>query len=529
MGKKSDLNTALDILVKYKVFIRFNEQKVYHGRVGNNTEWRVDPKFNNSGNASGNMNVNQVPALSAADKKIAKQFADFRFMQQANPSLSPEVHRIISEDNQAVVLNDYFNLTSLNPKAQNEVLNALSTLVNFSITKFAPIKFENRETFKAISDVILSIISQNDTIICDDLIPEIEKRLQNNNINYNLDELNEIIGAFNTKILLSIAPDVVIKKFVTVSEKTPKIKTSAGDCLISHEYLSAWLSHNHIIGLFYPVYSASLDEKIDIYSIFDLHKINTLEAIAEKHQAISSKFGEITKLINKIQKNTKLNDFLLNSTAEEILDKLQKSNKFGEMFKNDAGVWEKFSVGEHTESVLRVFEDSFESSLPPDLTPFVKLAIISHDIGKGLKNSLPNSSQKLLNKKVARDFYEHLKLKPELQQLLLFVISDSQALTTDHFVNNNPNALQALTEKCEKTLYFTLKRKPTEAEVSGLAEVCKILQTCDSASYSRYGITRDKTLKFYYKNGSDLFTSSFEPPQGLGKRCINFKTKIGEK
>jgi len=107
-----------------------------------------------------------------------------------------------------------------------------------------------------------------------------------------------------------------------------------------------------------------------------------------------------------------------------------------------------------------------------------------------------------------------------MQQLLLYIIGDSQAFTTSYYVEKNAKAIEELRNNMAKTLKIALNRDLSDGEISGLVDICKILQTCDSGAYTRYGVTRKEGTKFYYYNGNDRFTKGFDLPQGLNKKSL---------
>ena len=188
----------------------------------------------------------------------------------------------------------------------------------------------------------------------------------------------------------------------------------------------------------------------------------------------------------------------------------------------DANVWEGFTVGQHTETCLRVFANSHQINVHEDIVPLIKLAIISHDIGKGvLRNTA--ESKKEANLKHAKKFYDKIELPEDLQKILLYVIGDSQDFTTAYYVNKDRSAIEGLRKDIEERLNGTLKRKLKPSEIGGLIEVCKILQACDSGAYTRYGVTRGGDGLYYY-NGNDEFTKNFTAPQGLSKKSFQMKS-----
>jgi len=76
---------ALHTLRELGVLIPLSELETYHGRVGETDkpdQWTVDPNFSNGGNNTGNLNLNQRPALYTANSDIAKEFAEHRIRQE---------------------------------------------------------------------------------------------------------------------------------------------------------------------------------------------------------------------------------------------------------------------------------------------------------------------------------------------------------------------------------------------------------------------------------------------------------------
>ena len=108
--KEVDANRgeAFKTLVDCGMFIPFNSVDHFHGRTNQNNEsWSVDPHFNNSGNSTGNRNIQAVTALSTGDYTIATDFANARSKRSGG---IPEVHKIVSTDEDALMFNFAFDI-----------------------------------------------------------------------------------------------------------------------------------------------------------------------------------------------------------------------------------------------------------------------------------------------------------------------------------------------------------------------------------------------------------------------------------
>jgi len=534
--RKNEILQALEVLIKHKLLLRVSDLDIYHGRFSDgktDKEWQVDPSFSNASNSTGNHNVNKINALSAGDYQIAKEFAEARIGlerwnrrvsgRSGGENLKPEVHKIVSQDEHAVIFNYKFKYKSLSEEAKKEVEKALTVMCQFSVTGLVPVKFEERDLFSIVRDKILSYKSHTGkTFLKEEDIDIIYDNVTKVNPKISKEMVRNIICAMNTRKMLMVQDlsKTIIAEYVGKGGYYTPTKFECAGYPLSEEYLSAWLANNHIIGLVRDVDSATLDKRIEAYSLFDLEKINTEKAIGEKYQKIIAQFGAISELVNSFDIDEDVKKFFEVATPSEAIAKISENEKYKDLYNLDTGVWEGFSVGEHTETTLRIFEETYEESVPKEIIPFVKIALLGHDIGKGVKENL---SQKEKNRKYAGEFFDDLKLPENMKNILLYVIGDSQSYTSAYYVNKNINAITSLKLELDRLLEKELGREPTRQEVEGLLEVCKIIQTCDSGAYTRYGVTKDNKRKVFYYNGNDSFTSSFEKPTGLTKRKIKMK------
>ena len=524
---------SIEFLISIGFLIPVKDMELYHGRArkeGETGEWQVDPNFSNASNASGNHNVNGVNALATGAKDVATDFAEAR-TYEVRGKATPEVHRIYAENPNALIINRNFDVRKLTPEQQKMFYNALSWLSNYPLTQLAPVDFKYRKVARIVYDALKQELSNRgqsfvdneivDKVLADlsKIYPTIDKKI-----------VVDIAGAMNARKLVSNNPEIAISKFAlersqshreTMWIQDPKSKKYI-TCPLSTEYIASWVANNGIIGVSSKVSSATLDRDIKAVFLFDLDSVNTEKALGDKLHSIMEEFGAITEIVDDCVPNKSMEELLKYGTPEQIMATIRNNPRFEEYFALPAGVWEGFSVGEHTETTLRVFDGSFADSVPQEFLPFVRIALIAHDIGKGMakQNRRNIKTENMLR---STELFKALGIPPQIQRLLAFVIGEAQSYTSDYYINNNLDAETKLLHRCIEVLQETLGRTPTDAEINGLMGVCKIIQNCDSAAYTQYAITRDKESGIYYKNHNPSFEENMEKPTDLARRRVRMK------
>ena len=548
--KEIQRQKAIDYLVSLGIFIPFKSLKLYHGRTAINDkageEWKVKTRFDNSSNRTGNHNVNAVSALSTSDYATAKEFADarnaraFRSIGRPIDTSKSQVHRIVSSDKDALIFNNAFKMKNLTPEEKKKVELAFKILTEYSITEVAPIQFEDRHYYNEAYEAIDEAMKQHRVkYVTYQLIDEVYKNLVAKGSKVRKELLNHVAGAINARGLIIEVPKVIMNRYTL--ETDPDVRNSMigilsnyDDGPLSMEYFASWAYNTHIIGCKTNVTSVTVDKDIDNYMLFDTKKINTEKAMGDKLQQVISSYSAIDKVFSNFSSDASLVEELSSLTPSGSINALCKRG-FLEAYTLDSGVWEKFLVGEHTETALRIFEDSFGDEVPESLKPFVKFVILSHDIGKGYANR-DHGKNKAYEKQYTREIcqkqlFKTCKINPQVQDLILFIISESQDLIANIYL---PHLSQKYTPEqmkqyknsvaavFQEKLKQALGREPTKDEIKGFIKISKILLTCDGGAYTRYAITRDKKTGIYYRNGNDGFTASYEQPTDIRGREIQF-------
>lgn len=515
---------CIKYLTDIGMFINVNGLELYHGRSrmsGEDTEWQVRADFNNADNATGNRNVNSISTLYLADREIAARFADTRARQTGG---TPEVHRIISSDNNAVVFNTSFSMLRFSSEERVKINLALKELSMYSsVTEYAPIKFEQREQASKIIGELKEIQKREDFDYFhnQDILDCIQSLLDGGS-NVDSDTVYRLAESFNARKLMRINPRIAVDHFLS---QTPLIESSdCGNFKINLDWVASWLVNNNVIGGKQRVLSATLSEEIDTYCIFDKERINTSKVVGDKLQAMMNEFGQISVLLSNFTYDEELKSSLAKSSPKETLELVKKSPYYAKIMDMSSYVWEGFTVGEHTESVLRVLKDSFESDIPSNLIPFLKVVILSHDLGKGYARG--NGNQHEYTRALLPHFHQSLKIPSKVSKLIEFITIDSQEFTSDYYVRHNKYAQFKLQQEASRILNELTGVSPSDELVRGLMGICKILQTCDSGAYTRYGITRDSKTGYFYYNGNDRFTGAIKKPSDL--RGVKQRFEFGD-
>ncbi len=563
--RKDEVKNAIDTLIDLGLIVKFDDSlELYHGRVGKKgEEWSVDPNFSNAENSTGNLNVNSVDALNASDKETAENFANARTLvaiaQGENKnSIEPQVHRIVA-DGEAYI----FAYKTIDPKDQQKVEDAMLTLLGTNLSRLSPVSYEDRMMGGRIYSVIKEYLSKSkQAILTAEATKEIARQLTSEeNLRAMFSDINipylgdggtleshvknlvyQIAGAVNTKYALLKNPAVVLDRYVlgdhettdglelwrvpvrqNVDGKDVTIKTFLP---MSSAFVSSLLDSSNIVGYRQRIASVTVGRNIDSYFLFDKERINTEKVIGDKQRRIVEEYENLEALCKNIfakskKKNKDLFDVLENGTTEEIMDYVSSMKSLAPFYEKRSGVWEGFTIKEHTESVLRWFDTNYKNALPKNVETFMKICILSHDIGKGVayENGIMQSEA---NRRYAPLAFDTLGLDKRLSRLGQYIIGDSQKKTTLYYIRRQEDAKKEFTAEAKSILGDYLGDDPTPEEIEGLWQLCSILQNCDSGSYTRRGITRKSTG--YHKNANFQFTASFtRPAPNSGQRGGHLK------
>ena len=506
--EKSEKYQALKTLTDAGLLIKMGDLELYHGRSGGDGNWKVKADFDNAGNNTGHRNVNKIPALSASHLEVASDFAQSRAHSRKG---SPEVHRVISDDPDACIFDIHFSFSELDENEREAVLSAIAGTAP-GITVGAPIDFAHRDALRGVLSKDFVKDSSTGLTFEEDLTKNAEK------FHFDEDFNRKIVSARNTNCLLKNYPASVKLLMIAFLENEDSITVQIGDkertIPISREYLASWFREMHIVGCRVKVNSVTLNKKVENFLLFDLEKINTTSEIEKRKKKVNRRLGKIAVTAEKRRSSGKLAETLakdLYIKPQEIISLAKTTPGYKEKFEADAGNWEGFTLEEHIETVLRLFEENYADSIPAALLPIMRLALLVHDIGKSeaAKNH-GKKNQKDYNLKYAEDFMEKNGIKPANRELILAIIGEGLELTGRWVFKEDPEADRKLDDFSKRTLKKFLGKFFVNSDtITGFRRLLEILQMCDSAAYTTMGITRSKSV--YYRNNNS-FGKSFKKP-----------------
>ena len=539
---------AIENLIKLGFLLDVKKLSLYHGRTSiadTHPVWRVNPNYVNAGNATGNRNVNKITALNTSDYVTAKKFAEARdgeFRRRVRLSKpiaksTVQVHKIVPIDDENSYLIDLdFSVKNLNQEQQKLFYDSLKMFNTASTTELMPVEFQNRQILNVTRDVMRELgtahkinrpINQEDI---GKIVAEVGRRFEGlGNAEIATFVKNWCI-AFNTNMFMSRAAGMLVNKIVCGYDMCVTYNDDVYS--VSPELIRSWCSKNRIIGCKMPVWSATLGEDIDSYMIFDLHRVNTEDYVKSRKNDIIRRYSAVEKMFSdRIPDKHFQNDILSIDNPEKFVSEAGKYLGIDSWLNMDAGVWEKFSVREHTETAIRIFEDSCKNKLTPNVAQMIRLLLLAHDIGKGVARTNPKCDKKLEDACTLdvchKVIYPRLRISNiGAQKLLDFLITDNLQLAStaqlDKLYNRKMERGQ-WRDRVIAELYRYSGRIPTREEVNGIMSMGEMMFVCDGGAYSTYAITRDERTGSYYRNGNARFSQTFIPPSDLSRRIIEPK------
>lgn len=521
---------AMSFLNQLGITKKLNEALLFHGRASDGQgKWRVDPTFNNAGNQTGNQNIDKIPALSTSDYETANKFALAR--AHSNPTKT-EIYRILSDDPDATVLDasSWYKLDRNQKKAAQYVLSR--TLLD--ITEGSPLDFENRDALNNLKPK--DFVNQEGILPSED-IPKVSRKL-------GLDPsvVEQIGSAINTAHCLSAGRyDDLCYAFID-DEKTAipidenAINRNAAPTMpINKDYLANWFKENHIVGFKGRFISGTLQERIENSVLFDLDKINTEAELEQRKRERNRRLGQIALAANKnsLRNHSSLVETLSQNPymkPEKIIKLAKQTPGYKEIFEADAGNWEKFTLEEHTETTLRLFDQNYADILPSSILPTMRMALLVHDLGKpvAVKRG-EKANQKHYNDAYAEHFLRQNNVDEPTIKLIRTMIGEGMEWTTYLMVQRNwkdEAQLQRDNNRyymfCRKAMQEYLGEERVDHEtVFGFMNMLEVMQNCDSGAYTTMAITRGN--KGYYRNYGS-FDKVFGPTD-FTKRRVRINKK----
>lgn len=455
-----------------------------------------------------------------------KAYEDFK--QQFADQKRAEVHEIVTADTDATVLDFDFDETKLDDEAREKYRKALKVLV-IPVTEGSPVGFNDRDKVQPLIAAVQRAKKPGYLVSSD--VAELA-------VAANVDErlALQLASALNASRIARVRPSYLvselIKQKIDIFSTSLEIDGEKQDVPINLEYVQRFLREAHIVGVKQTISSATLDRDITSISFFDLEKTITDKGLEAERKDTWQRLGSMATALSRfnqgeVQPKQPLMHLLTDVYAKP--DKLVAAAKevegYDVIFEGDAGNWEGFTLAEHTETVLRNFDESFVENLPVELIMPMRLAILSHDVGKPIAAANGEKHKQMeYNVAQAGDFLGRLGVNDKLKGLLLAVIGEGEELAFQIEVRGaGEPAKTAMRELATKTLrQFYGSESVTDEQITGFTEMCKMLQVCDGGAYTSMAITNRGSGKGRYRNAHS-FNSSFAQPVGFGKRTLRLR------
>ena len=463
-------------------------------------------------------------------KYLMKELGDEefdKFKQKYASERRAEIHEIVTADSDAVVLNSGFNDTKLDCTDTERYNKALRSIL-IPITEGSPVDFEDRNAVQPLIDAVEK--AKKETFLRED-ITEIA-------LAAGVDEevATQIIGAYNAQRFAAMRPSYLVNKLISSADDIVfdgfDQDGERKEFPINLEYVQRYLRENHIVGISQEISSVTLGRDITSVSFFDLEKVTTQRDLEARCREVWSNLGGLAsdlKIEVPIEKEDEKSLKLLLEDVHAKPDKLVEAAKkvpgYKDIYDADAGLWEGFTLAEHTETVLRNFDENFAEQIPVELIAPMRLAILAHDLGKPepARNG-DTRNQKQYNAKRAEEFMAQLEVDLGLADLLVALIGEGQDLASMINVRKAgepaEKALRSFAERELKKFYKT--DDAGEDKIVALSEMAKMLQVCDGGAYTSIAITRREGGNGRHCNAPS-FNSDFAQPAGFGKRTLRLR------
>lgn len=601
---------AMDRLCDAGLAVKVSDMELWHGRAKPDNEvkdFAVDPHYDNAYGGRDHANVGGRPILYAADKETAEAYASKRSGNR--PFTTAEIHRIVSNDPQAVILNDDTYLDWIDQSNQRPMNQQLFADLAIPATlAYAPIRLrwaedddgrpyrriDPRQT--AMDNIPNLPADLNDLAVFADaddpshLIRNYYGEYSSTSDNmlriyeqlagvtrgqakdwHDRDSyakcwaIDQAVSIYNTAQLLKENPALVLYDTLVRGANA----SNSYMVTLSPDFAASWAKANHVIGVRAHYYQSSLNRPMDAVTIFDLNASKTLEQLKAEWCNRQRTLGKLCCALqfglNVSQTDSQLrtSNALLRSEVANPLDKLTVApdnikdllqsdlwatpdrlvkvagkiptstekdangryiHTFAEIFASDAGNWEGYTLGEHTATVLRNFDNNYADKMPAQLLPIMRLSLLVHDIGKARAAAEGDKAglQEQYNRTMSIFFMAKAGIDRKTTALVASLITEGKSLAELAYVKparagkGEPNqaAEAALDSYCREQLRNYSGDEASDGEAIGLRRLCLAIQTCDSAAYTRMGITHDTNRpEIYYRNYGS-FDESFKHTSG---------------
>lgn len=527
---------ALSVLKNLGFLVPIDSLEMVHGRAEQEVdkgEWQVDPDYDNS-----RYNVYKRSMLYVGDRELADKFAQARV---TSPGAAHSLYKVDSWDTDASIVDLNFDTTKLESDDKKAFYEALSSLL-LPVTEGVPLSFGQKNDLEPIAHTIKDLGLKSGFITSKDISDICEAS------GVSKDSVLRVVSASNARQLMRINPVFAINKYLNTDQTETTFtfehesdKGAKEEVACNLEYIERWMREARVVGFRSPIVrSATLGEKIEPIGLLDLRKVSRPSDIEKSRADNMRRFGAIAVSLDdydgrEFKDQPELLQLLSDYHAkpDKLVDAAMNVPGFGDLFSMDAGNWEGYTLAEHTETVLRNFDENFADNIPVQMLAPMRLAIIAHDIGKSVAASRGEKHlQKKYNRMYAEKFFDELGINHNTQELLLAIMAEGSDLAYEVYVKSKGDpkragsaSRQRLVQLARDALNNFYGKDEVSAElIRGFVGMCKILQVCDGGAYTDMAITRSRQGKGRYRN-HPTFNGSFKESRGFSNRRLSLPSE----
>ena len=505
---------AIETLIDVGLFVSLRHIEAWHGRAGNGTDWAVNPHIRNGYGQNVNDNFNHRSTIYTGQKPIAQQFADTRTRQKGDKEFRAEIHRIVSEDTDAVLMDATFSPSSLDQEDYDRYQKALRTL-SVGLSEGAPPSFDAGQ-----KGVVEDYFADRRAYHSHD-VDEIAART-----GHDPAQIGHLAGAESARHLLLRSPIDAANQML---KSRAAVDIEPGVQAGRIEYIESWFKNAHVVGLNQAVHSATLRRPVYMATFFDLMNVQSEAATEKRRDRRARTLGSVGLLMRGATKESYSREAhpvmhkLANAYASPsgLVEEADKVRGFQGRYDQPSGVWEGFTLGQHTETVLRNFDETYADVMPVNLLLPMRLTMLVHDIGKPVAAAEGKKrEQAAYNDRDARRFMTEIGVDSSLQTVVLGIMGKGCDLALDLDAFKKPEAGPALKKFAEETLVKAYGANRVDAgSVQGFVTMCRMFRVCDGGAYTDIGVTRNPSGA-HYRNAPS-FNNNFRPSAGLGGRHLS--------
>lgn len=486
--EQRERQVAIETLVRLGLFKKMSNSDAYHGRAvasadRNGGVWRVYPEFSNGSNDTCSGNFNGMSALYTANRKLAAEYAMARAKRLGGSALA-ETHRIVSLDPDAVIIKP------IDVKVNRaEVIGAVQSLMPELLDGVFSVDDQRRSMHITMAERASNIVSKSPHLV--------EWREYKDEP----DCIKKIINRRNARHLLLDDPYEIIQIALLGGSNVLSGK-GYEQIVIDKDFIAEFAKNAHIIGAEQRVRSGTLGGKaMDMDTMFDLYAIDSADSDKLRRLAYEKHFSEIANELGDRLSHIENQEFcrVLSepySTPKQLMEAAIKAG--GEYYENlfamDAGNWEGYTLGEHTETVLDNLENNFADKLPVGILSAMRLILITHDIGKSVAvKEGCKDRQDDYNDFYARDFLDNVGGLDK--NTIDFIVNMRKSIDLmsrvyfDKYRSVNPASDSDIQD-------FMIDRigeiglRPSRELERGCSYIAKCLLICDGGAYTSRARTR---------------------------------------